>query len=154
MLEFGLLGDVEVRIDGRGVEVGHARQRCVLVALLVDANRPVPVEVLVDRVWADRVPQRARKAVAGYVSRLRQVLAGRRMLIVLDNARDADQVRPLLPGSPGCLALVTSRNQLTGLVATDGARTAWQQALTILDDLDHPDADTVRTKLHHLEHPT
>jgi len=75
-VEFRLLGDVEVRIDGQPVEVGHIRQRCVLVALLVDANRPVPVDQLVDRVWADRVPQRARNAVAGYLSRLRQVLAG------------------------------------------------------------------------------
>jgi tetratricopeptide (TPR) repeat protein len=51
----------------------------------------------------------------------RSLLSGRRMLILLDNARDADQVRPLLPGSPGCLVVITSRNRLTSLIAVEGA---------------------------------
>jgi hypothetical protein len=52
----------------------------------------------------------------------RSVLASRRVLIVLDNARNAAQVRPLLAGGPGCLAVVTSRSSLAGLAATDDAR--------------------------------
>jgi transcriptional regulator with XRE-family HTH domain len=49
------------------------------------------------------------------------LLSRRRMLIVLDNAATADQVRSLMPGAPGCMVLVTSRNRLGGLVARDGA---------------------------------
>jgi DNA-binding SARP family transcriptional activator/tetratricopeptide (TPR) repeat protein len=51
----------------------------------------------------------------------RSMLDDRHMLIVLDNARNVGQVRPLLPGAPGSLVVVTSRNELTGLVAAEGA---------------------------------
>ncbi|MBN1173437.1 MAG: tetratricopeptide repeat protein [Micromonosporaceae bacterium] len=52
----------------------------------------------------------------------RSLLAVRSVLIVLDNAHDVEQIRPLLPGSSRCLVMITSRRQLTGLVALNGAQ--------------------------------
>jgi tetratricopeptide (TPR) repeat protein len=66
-------------------------------------------------------PQRIPATQTARVGLYRSLLADKRALLVLDNARDAEQVRPLLPGAPGCLVVVTSRNQLTSLVAVDGA---------------------------------
>src|SRR6266545_851207 len=62
------------------------------------------------------------EALTEAVARYRSALAGRRVVIVLDDARSAEQVRPLLPGSPSCAVVVTSRNRLGGLVAHEGAR--------------------------------
>ncbi|MDT0544703.1 AfsR/SARP family transcriptional regulator [Streptomyces lonegramiae] len=56
------------------------------------------------------------------ILRYRSLLVDRRMLILLDDAVSAEQVRPLLPGGPSCLVVVTSRNRLSGLVAREGAR--------------------------------
>jgi tetratricopeptide (TPR) repeat protein/transcriptional regulator with XRE-family HTH domain len=79
---------------------------------------------------SERIPPEPEAQASLY----RSVLADKRVLIVADNARDEQQVRPLLPATPGSLVLVTSRNQLTGLAATDGAR------LLSLDVLSHTEA--------------
>ena len=74
----------------------------------------------------ERIPDDPLERAALY----RSALAGRRVLIVLDNAIAPDQVRPLLPGSPTCLTLVTSRNSLAGLTAREGARRMTLDILT------------------------
>jgi len=73
----------------------------------------------------EKIPTRV-EAQAGL---FRSLLNGRRVLAVLDNANTAEQVRPLLAGSPGCLAVVTSRSRLSGLIARDGAHRVTLDAL-------------------------
>jgi tetratricopeptide (TPR) repeat protein/transcriptional regulator with XRE-family HTH domain len=88
-----------------------------------DAGEPVPAEeALAASLRAlgmpgPDVPAGAEERAAAY----RTLLAGRKMLIVLDNAAQVEHVRPLLPGDAGCVTLVTSRDTLAGLVARDGA---------------------------------
>ena len=75
-------------------------------------------------------PMRIPSGLDAQTALYRSMLAQRRMLVLLDNARDTDQARPLLPGSPGSLVIVTSRNQLTGLVAGEGAHPLTLDQLT------------------------
>jgi DNA-binding SARP family transcriptional activator/tetratricopeptide (TPR) repeat protein len=81
------------------------------------------------RVPSEKIPQDTR----GRSAMLRSVVAGRRMLMVLDNAVSTDQVTPLLPANQSCVVLVTSRNRLDGLVATGDGR---QLTLGLFDEAD------------------
>jgi DNA-binding SARP family transcriptional activator/Tfp pilus assembly protein PilF len=88
-----------------------------------DAGPPVlPAQVI--RYFLDGLGVPAEQIPADFeaqASLYRSLLAGRRMLIALDNARDSAQLRPLMPAAPGCLVIVTSRSQLTGLTVREGA---------------------------------
>jgi tetratricopeptide (TPR) repeat protein len=84
---------------------------------------PMPAATAVRR-FLDALPVPAGRIPADLDAQIglyRSLLAGKRILIVLDNARDPEQVRPLLPGAAGCMVLITSRSQLTDLIALDGA---------------------------------
>lgn len=99
--------DGQLHIDLRGFDSGAP----------VEAGEALYGFLLALGVAPGAVPAHERVAAA----LLRTLLTGRRVLLVLDNARSAEQVRPLLPGTPGCLAIVTSRNRLDGLVVREGA---------------------------------
>jgi DNA-binding SARP family transcriptional activator len=82
-----------------------------------------PAEALQGFLAAFAVPQdRIPTGVDARTALFRSLTADKRVLVVLDNARDSEQVRPLLPASAGSMIVVTSRNNLVGLVARDGAR--------------------------------
>ncbi|MFJ8623998.1 AfsR/SARP family transcriptional regulator [Kitasatospora sp. NPDC093550] len=136
--EQGAAAPMVITADGRGgvgktalaVRWGHAaRVRFPDGQLYIDLRgystcRPVaPLEALTAFLYAlgvpcDRIPGRLDRAVGLY----RTLVAGKRILIVLDNARNVAQVRDLLPGTPGSNVVVTSRDVLAGLVIRDNAR--------------------------------
>ncbi|MFF7307267.1 BTAD domain-containing putative transcriptional regulator [Streptomyces sp. NPDC008137] len=73
-MEFRLLGTVEAHLNTGPVDLGHAKQRCVLAVLLCDAGRVVSAERLIDRVWGENPPGSVRNILSGYVGRLRAAL--------------------------------------------------------------------------------
>ncbi|MFI6133721.1 AfsR/SARP family transcriptional regulator [Micromonospora sp. NPDC051141] len=75
MLTLRLLGPMQVQAAGVRVDAGPLRQRMVLAALAIDAGRPLQPEALIDRVWGQALPLRARHTLHVYVARIRKVLA-------------------------------------------------------------------------------
>ncbi|MGO1052879.1 AfsR/SARP family transcriptional regulator [Crossiella sp. CA198] len=75
MVNFALLGAIEMYSGNRRIHLGHAKQRVVLAALLAEANRPVPLPVLEDRLWGQHRPPSSRATLYSYLSRLRAILA-------------------------------------------------------------------------------
>ncbi|MEV5600091.1 BTAD domain-containing putative transcriptional regulator [Streptomyces sp. NPDC052299] len=87
-----------------------------------DTAEPTPLEVLREFLLALGVaPRRVPESVAGAAALFRSLTDRLSLLVVLDNARDSAQVRPLLPGGTDCVTLVTSRHRLDGLIASDAA---------------------------------
>jgi DNA-binding SARP family transcriptional activator/Tfp pilus assembly protein PilF len=103
-----------------------------------DPARPMPAaDALAGFLRALGVPGQAIPAEEDErAAQYRSLLASRRMLVVLDNARSVEQVRPLLPGAPACMVVVTSRDALTGLVARDGARRLELDPLPVAEAID------------------
>ncbi|MCK7626762.1 helix-turn-helix domain-containing protein [Streptomyces sp. RS10V-4] len=88
-----------------------------------DTGEPLLLEVLREFLPALGVAHgRIPESVNGAAALFRSLAADRQLLVVLDNARDSEQVRPLLPGGRRCVTVVTSRHRLPGLIVTDTAR--------------------------------
>jgi DNA-binding SARP family transcriptional activator len=119
--------DGQLYVNLRGYDVGRPLRPIDALALLLRAMG----------MTGDKIPIDEPEAAGLY----RSVLADKRVLVLLDNARSVDQVRPLLPSSPGSVALITSRDRLAGLLARDGA------TRITLDVLDPDEAVALLTRI-------
>src|SRR5262245_42904610 len=78
-MEFRILGPLEVSAGDGAIRLGGPKQRAVLAHLILRANRPVPVDLLIDGLWGDEPPETARNTLQTYVYRLRRVLGDDRI---------------------------------------------------------------------------
>lgn len=162
-MEFRVLGALEAVSGGKPVELGHARQRYVLAVLLAEANRPVSLAQLADRVWGERLPHRMAGTLRSYISRLRSTLAdagdftiervsGGYVLRVDPGAVDLHQFRDLAERARAtrddhlAAELFADALALWRGEAFDGLDTAWLSGIrSVLDaerhaaELDHHD---------------
>ena len=78
-MEFRILGPLEVSVGDGAIKLGGPKQRAVLAHLILRADRPVPIDLLIDGLWGEKPPQTARNTLQTYVYRLRQVLGDDRI---------------------------------------------------------------------------
>jgi DNA-binding SARP family transcriptional activator len=97
MIDYRILGPLEVTADGQVIEVGGPRLRALLVILLLRANEPVPRDVLVHELWGELPPAGAQHSLDVYVSRLRKSL-------------DAAASGPVVVTQPGAYSLRLGTN--------------------------------------------
>ncbi|MGK5740125.1 BTAD domain-containing putative transcriptional regulator [Micromonospora sp. URMC 103] len=145
-----LLGAVEAHIDDQPVDLGHARQRAVFVAMLVDMPRPVQIDELIARIWGAAAPRRARETLYSYLSRLRQAFAGTPDVRIARHSAGY-----LLAADPGVVDLHKfelllrqardARNDDTALERFDAALGLWRGIP--LAGLDSPWLDRLRRRL-------
>ncbi len=149
-ITWGVLGEAEVRLHGRPLPLGHARQRSVLVALAVEAGSVVSVDALVDRVWGERPPSRARSALSTYLTHLRRALAPAEVAItrrgtgyLLDTTPDTVDLHRFrrLP-----VRAREQREAREALALVEDALALWRGEP--LAELDSPWARAVRERLH------
>lgn len=102
-----------------------------------DAEAPVTVEAAIAGFLRalDVPPDQVPESLSDRTALFRSIVADKRLLVVLDNARTSEQVEPLLPGARSCFVLVTSRNMLSGLSATAGIARVALDLLPIDDAL-------------------
>src|SRR5919201_7001737 len=79
-MEFRLLGPVEVRVPGEPLPLGGPKQRALLALLLLNANRPVSRDLMVEALWGEAPPTNARQSLDSYLSRLRRLIGHERLL--------------------------------------------------------------------------
>ncbi|MFD4669527.1 BTAD domain-containing putative transcriptional regulator [Lentzea sp. NPDC058450] len=142
-----MLGPVQARFGERLVDLGHARQRCVLAVLLIEANQWVSADQLLDRAWGERVPPGGRNTLYGYLSRLRRALRATRQaaivhrssgyeLVVEDDAVDVHRFRRLVA------AARAESDHVRALELAEQASALWHGEA--LHGLDTPWSVTVR----------
>ena len=146
--ELRLLGPVDVVLEGQALDVGHARQLVVLAALAVEVNQPTPPDRLVDRVWGNHPPQRAREALQSYLSRLRKALRPTGMVIAHRPNGYLLEAEPTAVDLHRFRAWVEQAGSLDDAEAyplLDQAQSLWRGP--VLESADTPWADQVRHAL-------